>query len=61
MQLHKDPTFEAAQRMEIEQKKCSICMQSIALIHTKKNICASGKQWPFCKYDRKNGFKIRDC
>jgi len=54
--LHHDPTYEAACRMEVDEKGCAVCVRRLELsaggIH-----CSTGKRFPFCK-GNKNGFLL---
>jgi len=54
---HNDPTLEGAQRMEINEKGCAICDRA-QWLSTGKSVCTKGKKFPFCKSDRKNGFRL---
>ncbi|MDH5189432.1 MAG: hypothetical protein OEW37_10815 [Rhodospirillaceae bacterium] len=55
MQLHKDPTLEAASALEIAQKGCAVCARRRQL-SSGKLLCAIGKKFPFCRGG--NGFKL---
>jgi len=55
--LYNDPTLEAAQRLEIQEKRCDVCERAIWL-STGGSVCSQGKKFPFCKSDRKHGFRL---
>jgi len=54
-QRHCDPTFDAACRMEINEKGCSICQRRIFIDNNLH--CSMSKKFPFCKKDS-NGFML---
>ena len=55
--LHRDPTMEGAQRLEVYEKRCSVCVRSRSL-RDGRLVCLSGLRFPACKQDRKTGFKL---
>ncbi len=47
--MHRDPTFDAACRMEVNEKSCAVCQLRVLIadrIH-----CGINKKFPFCKKD----------
>lgn len=55
-QMHRDPTFEAACRLEIDEKGCEVCARRMALT-TGELRCGVNKVFPFCK-GAKKGFVL---
>ena len=55
--LHKDPTFERVAAMEIRERKCRVCTRRREL-STGAVLCGTGKRFPLCRSDKKNGFKL---
>lgn len=54
--LHKDPTLEAAQRLEIAQKRCGACQRRVMLSSGDLR-CGVGKTFPACRGQR-GGFAL---
>lgn len=48
MELYRDPTMEAAQRLEIREKGCAVCARRLALSDEALR-CSTGKTFPSCR------------
>lgn len=57
--LYRDPTFEAACELELREKRCEACEQSLSLVGGKA-VCSQGLKWPACRSDKKRGFRWRE-
>lgn len=54
---HKDPTFNLAYALEVQEKNCTVCQRNFTL--NNKNYCSNGLKFPSCRQKR-NGFKVLD-
>jgi len=55
VQVHRDPTFDAACRLEIHEKNCSVCQRRVVLAD--QSYCGVDKKFPACKRQR-GGFLL---
>lgn len=56
--LHRDPTLEAAQVLEIHARRCETCTGS-RLLSDARSVCTRGKTFPLCRNDKRSGFELR--
>ena len=49
---HRDPTFEAACRLEINEKGCAVCMRR-RVVFNDEYACDTGLVFPFCRVNKK--------
>lgn len=53
----RDPTLEGAQQMEIQERGCAVCERR-RVLSTGELRCGVGKRFPFCRADKKKGFRL---
>ena len=54
--LYRDPTFEAAARLEISEKGCRVCVRRVELSGDRIR-CGVGREFPRCR-GLKHGFVL---